>query len=87
MLTRQKVGLFLMGFGLALPAIVYGIARIMLMMDSAKGGPPNQGAMVLAYLVIMASFGIGVLLIIIGACVSIFSMWQSRKQSPGRMPN
>lgn len=59
--------------GVVLPAAVYGIARVMLASDAAKGGPPNQGAMVIAYLATCAALALGVLLVIAGAIIVVRS--------------
>ncbi len=80
MQSSRTIGLFLVGSGCGLPVLTYGVSHVLLALDAAKGGPPNQGAMVLAYLALVASFGIGILMIVAGAIVYATSFWQKRKQ-------
>lgn len=80
MQSSRTIGLFLVGSGCGLPVLTYGVSHVLLSLEAAKGGPPNQGAMVLAYLALVASFGIGILMIVTGAIVYATSFWQKRKQ-------
>lgn len=80
MQSSRTIGLFLVGSGCGLPVLTYGVSHVLLALEAAKGGPPNQGAMVLAYLALVASFGIGILMIVAGAIVYATSFWQKRKQ-------
>jgi hypothetical protein len=67
------MGMAAIASGVVLPAAVYGISRVMLASDAAKGGPPNQGAMVIAYLATCGALGLGVLFVIAGVIIVVRS--------------
>jgi len=81
MSSLRTTGLGLVGLGCALPVLTYGAAYVIVAMDAANGGPPNQGLMLQAFLALIASFGIGVLLIISGAVTYACSFRRPHKRS------
>jgi hypothetical protein len=83
MLSRMKLGLGLLFSGLALPAIVYVGADIYCTNDASYGGPPNQGAMILAYFALVISVALGGCLSLAGLILAALSL---RKSTPRPTP-
>ena len=79
MLSKRIVGLGLLVAGLALPAIAYVGGYIYNVNEASYGGPPNQGAMVLAYLAFMISLAVGGCLALAGLVLAVLSL---RKKTP-----
>ena len=77
MLKAKTNGLALIAIGFALPAVAYVVARIALAADAANGGPPNQGAMVIAYLCVVSSIVVGSLI----AAAGLFVLMRSSRKS------
>lgn len=69
--------------GLSTPVVAYFVMlRVMaIIVANNPGGAPNQGAMLKGYLALVASVAVGILLIVIGACVFFVSFWKSRKHT------
>ena len=74
---------FLVATGCILPIATYIAAKIALKIDSSYGGPPNQGAMVLAVMVCVASIVIGLLLTLAGAYAVVRSTRRPPAASAG----
>ena len=72
MSSTKSIGLTLFVTGLALPIIAYVWGQIYHANIASYGGPPNQGAMILAYLVLVAAVIVGGALAIIGSIMTIF---------------
>ena len=74
MRTKMVLGLALLFAGLALPAIVYAGGYIYNVNVASYGGPPDQGAMVLAYLAFMISVAVGCCLALAGLVLAALSL-------------
>jgi len=72
--TKALVGLAIVAAGLALPIIVSVGKRIYLADLSSYGGPPNQGAMFLAYQALLVSIFVGGCLVSGGLVFTIMSL-------------
>jgi len=59
MRSKKPLGTILVAIGCVVPAVVYVSAKIAIRIDSSYGGPPNQGAMVLAGMAVVSSIIIG----------------------------
>lgn len=79
MSAARTSSLILIAAGCALPAGAYVVARIAMSNLAAQGGPPNQGAMVIAYLSVLTSIAVGLLMIAIGAGIFV---WTHRTSAP-----
>jgi hypothetical protein len=66
MVSTKSLGIALIALGIALPVIAYAAGRVFNMEVASYGGPPNQGAMVLAYLVIQGALAVGACLALVG---------------------
>lgn len=66
MRSRKTLGMILAVIGCVLPLFTYAAAKYAMKIDSSHGGPPNQGAMVQAGFVVVASIIIGFLVIAAG---------------------
>lgn len=66
MVSTKSLGVTLIALGIALPVIAYASGHVFNMEVASYGGPPNQGAMVLAYLVILGAVAVGVCLALVG---------------------
>ena len=71
MVSTRSLGITLIALGIALPVIAYVAGNLFNMEVAGYGGPPNQGAMVLAYLVIQGAIAIGVCLALVGFVILI----------------
>jgi hypothetical protein len=71
MSSTKLTGLTLFFTGLTLPIIAYVWGQIYNANIASYGGPPNQGAMILAYLVLVAAVIVGGALAIIGSIMTI----------------
>jgi hypothetical protein len=69
MKANRKAGYATMAAGAALPAATFLVSQSVLAADAARGGPPNQGLMVVAYLATRAALGVGLLLVLVGVVV------------------
>lgn len=81
--SARTTGKALIVLGSALPGVTYAVARVAVAIDVRYGGPPNQGAMVLAYLSFLGSLALGLLLIATGAFILVRSYWVGRRQLDG----
>jgi hypothetical protein len=66
MVSTKSLGITLMALGIALPVVAYVAGHVFNMEVASHGGPPNQGAMVLAYLMIRGAIAVGVCLALVG---------------------
>ena len=66
MVPKNSLGVTLIAVGVALPVVVYVAGYIFNREVASLGGPPNQGAMVLAYLAIQGSLAVGACLALVG---------------------
>ncbi len=73
MTAARTSSLVLIVIGCALPVVAYLVARIGLSTLSARGGPPDQGAMVVAYFSVLTSIAVGLLMIAIGAGIFVWA--------------
>lgn len=64
MVPKNSLGMALIAVGIALPVGAYAAGRVFNMEVASYGGPPNQGAMVGAYLLIQVAC-------VIGACLAL----------------
>jgi len=71
MSSMKLTGLTLFFTGLTLPIIAYVWGQIYNANIASYSGPPNQGAMILAYLVLVAAVIVGGALAIIGSIMTI----------------
>lgn len=78
-MPSARIGGFLVATGLAVPAVAYFVALKVLAIDASLGGPPNQGAMVMAVFCVVGSAVVGVLMVLGG----VFVLVRSRR-IPGR---
>lgn len=83
MSSRQKLGIWLTLGGLAIPAVTYIGGNLYMANLASYGGPPNQGAMVVAYLAFLASLGIGACVVLAGIVIGMMSKAQSISRSSG----
>ena len=72
--TKTFIGLAIVVTGLALPVIAYVGGRVYLADVASYGGPPNQGAMFLAYQALQISVFVGGCLASGGLVFSIMSL-------------
>ena len=73
-MSKKLSGLALLACGFALPAIGYTGGRIYADTMASYGGPPNQGVMVLAFLVLASSFLAGFWMILTGAILTMVQL-------------
>ena len=73
MLSKRAIGVGLCFSGLVLPALAYVGGHIYNANVASYGGPPNQGAMILAYFAWMISIGVGCCLALAGGILVILS--------------
>lgn len=66
MVLKKSLGVTLIAVGVALPVVAYVAGHIFNREVASLGGPPNQGAMVLAYLAIQGSLAVGACLALVG---------------------
>jgi hypothetical protein len=64
MVSTKSLGITLIALGIAIPVIAYVAGHVFTMQVASYGGPPNQGAMVVAYLAIRGA-------LVVGACLAI----------------
>lgn len=83
MFLKKTLGLALLLTGLALPAIVYVGGHIYNTTVASYGGPPNQGAMILAYFALVISVAVGGCMALAGLVVTILAL---RKTTPRPTP-
>lgn len=67
MVPKAPLGMTLIAVGIALPVIAYVAGHLFNMEVASRGGPPNQGAMVVAYLLFQGA-------LIFGACVALIGL-------------
>jgi hypothetical protein len=84
MVSTKSLGLTFIALGFALPAIAYVVGQLFNMEVANFGGPPNQGAMVLAYLVFLGAIVVGVCLAVAGVVLLAAGL---RKQIAARITN
>jgi hypothetical protein len=84
MVSTKSLGLTLVALGIALPASAYVVGQLFNMKVASFGGPPNQGAMVLAYLVLQGAIVVGVCLAVAGLILLAAGL---RKQFAAKMTN
>lgn len=65
-MSAKPLGIALIAVGIAVPIIAYVAGHVFNKEVASYGGPPNQGAMVLAYLVIQGAFAVGACLALVG---------------------
>jgi hypothetical protein len=82
MVSTNSLGITLIALGIAIPVIAYAAGHVFNMEVASYGGPPNQGAMVLAYLVILGALAVGVCLVLAGM---IFIIIAHKKPSNGNV--
>lgn len=66
MASTKSLGITLIALGIALPVIAYVAGHVFNMEVASYGGPPNQGTMVLAYLMIQGALAVGACLALVG---------------------
>ena len=74
MSSTKLTGLTLFVTGLGLPIIAYVWGQIYNANIASYGGPPDQGAMILAFLVLVAAVIVGGALAIIGSIMIILGI-------------
>lgn len=79
MRSTRITGLVLIAIGCFVPVATYLVARIAMETIAANGGPPNQGAMVQAFLCVVASIILGLLLMATGTVAFVWSYWSSAR--------
>lgn len=84
MVSKKSLGMMLIALGITLPIVAYVAGHIFNMEVASYGGPPNQGAMVLAYLVIQGSLVIGACLALVGLVLLLAA---PRQRHDGKIKN
>jgi hypothetical protein len=79
---KTKIGLGSLGLGCLLPLIAYVGGHMYLANLASYGGPPNQGAMVLAYLAFVLSAVLGGVLVLGGLLLIILSQVYPKPKLP-----
>ena len=82
MISKRTLGLLLLVTGLALPVIAYVWGQSYNALVASDGGPPNQGAMLTAYLVFLAAAAVGCLLTGAGLAVTVLSFQKFPPHAP-----
>ena len=59
MISLKSLGVALLSLGMALPVIAYVAGQVFNMNVASYGGPPNQGAMVSAYIAFIVASALG----------------------------
>jgi hypothetical protein len=86
MALTKKLGFALLASGVVLPAIVYLGARIYLADLSSYGGPPDQGAMLMAYFAFMFSLAVGGCMALAGLALLIIAT-RNRSNAKTEVPS
>ena len=71
MVSARSLGLTLIALGIANPVMAYVAGYVFNSVVVSYGGPPNQGAMVLAYLLIRGALALGACLALMGFVLMI----------------
>jgi hypothetical protein len=79
MKTKKPLGYALLVCGLALPVITYVGGQVYNQNVASYGGPPNQGAMILAFVAFAISVAAGFCMAAVGLVVTLVSL---RKSTP-----
>ena len=81
MLSKKTLSLTLLLLGLALPVIAYVGGQIYNADVASYGGPPNQGAMVMAFFVLAISVVVGSCMVLTSLIVTLIPIRQTTARS------
>ena len=82
-MTSMRIwGVILLIAGLALPVVAYEGGQYYNSIIASYGGPPNQGAMLTAYLAFLASAALGCFLAGAGLVLTVLSFRKSPPPTP-----
>jgi len=73
MISTKTLGISLIMLAIAVPAVAYVAGHLYNMDVASYGGPPNQGAMALAYFVLQGALAVGVCLGLIGVILLLLA--------------
>lgn len=71
MISLKSLGVALLSLGIALPVIAYVGGQVFNMNVASYGGPPNQGAMVSAYIAFIVASALGAGMAIAGSVILV----------------
>jgi hypothetical protein len=71
MISLKSLGVALLSLGISLPIIVYVAGQVFNRNVASYGGPPDQGAMVLAYIGFIVASALGAWMAFVGLLVLV----------------